>query len=222
MSLHNITFEERILFEEYLLEGLPKNKIATLLKRNRKSLYLELKNNSNGVVYSADFAQHLSDTRRSEKRQRPKTECPVIIDFVIRNLTRFAPDIIAVRAFIEKGISISCESIYTIIYNGSYSLDPLLPSKRRNRKKRNRGDDKRGKIIAARSMRERPKRADKRIDIGHIEADTVVGENHKGAIVTLVDKATCFAFGALTKVRTAKAVKKKSLKWLEGQGTRLK
>ena len=49
-------------------------------------------------------------------------------------------------------------------------------------------------------MRDSPKRADKRIDIGHIEADTVVGKNHKGAIVTLVDKATCFAFGALTEV----------------------
>lgn len=209
MSLHNITFTERLLFEEYLLEGLSKTKIAALMKRSRKSLYLELKNNSNGTVYSADYAQYVSDKRKSQKRSCPKTKCPAIIAFVLRNLKNFAPDIIAVKAFTEKGISISCESIYTIIYNASYSLDPLLPSKRRNRKKRNRGDDKRGKIIAARPMRERTERADKRIDIGHIEADTVVGKNHKGAIVTLVDKATCFAFGALTEVRTAKAVKKK-------------
>ncbi len=139
------------MFEEYLLDGLSKTKIAALLKRSRKSLYLELKNNSNGAVYSADYAQHVSDTRKAQKRNCPKTKCPAIIDFVIRNLKNFAPDIIAVKAFNEKGISISCESIYTIIYNASYSLDPLLPCKRRHRKKRNRGDDKRGKIIAARS-----------------------------------------------------------------------
>jgi transposase, IS30 family len=209
MSLHNITFEERLLLEECLLEGLSKTKIATLLKRNRKTLYLELKNNSNGSVYSADYAQYTSDSRKSSKRQCPKTRCPAIIDFVLRNLKNFAPDIIAVKAFVEQGISISCESIYTIIYNAYYTLDPLLPSRRRKRKKRKRGDDKRGKIIAARPMKERTKRADMRIDIGHIEADTIVGKNHKGAIVTLVDKATCFAFGALTKARTAQAVKKK-------------
>jgi transposase, IS30 family len=209
MSLHNITFEERILFEEYLLAGFSKTKIANLLQRNRKSLYYELRNNSNGTVYSADYAQYVSDTRKHENRNCPKTKCPDMIAFVLRNLKNFAPDIIAVKAFIERGISISCESIYTIIYNASYSLKPILPSKRRNRKKRNRGDDKRGKIIAARSMRERPKRADMRIDIGHIEADTVVGKNHKGAIVTLVDKATCYAFGALTMVRGAKEVQKK-------------
>jgi transposase, IS30 family len=209
MSSHNITFEERKLLEELLLEGFSKKEISKILGRNRKSIYLEIKKNSNGKIYSADFAQHISDSRKSAPRDRPKTENPDIVDFAIRNLKNFAPHVIAAKAFVEQGIVISCESIYTIVYNAGYKYSPLIPSKRRKRKKRNRKEDKRGRLIAGRSIHERTHRADKRIDIGHFEADTIVGKNHKGAIITLVDKATCFAFGSLIESRLAEAVKQR-------------
>lgn len=44
---------------------------------------------------------------------------------------------------------------------------------------------------------DRPKEVDERKVIGHWEGDTVIGKDHKGAILTMVERKTGYAFACL-------------------------
>jgi IS30 family transposase len=58
----------------------------------------------------------------------------------------------------------------------------------RKRKKRYGSPDRRGQIPDRVSIDERPRVVDAKERIGDWEADTVIGCNHKGAIITLVER----------------------------------
>jgi IS30 family transposase len=47
------------------------------------------------------------------------------------------------------------------------------------------GRDRRGQMPDSRTLGERPAHIDKRLQVGHLECDTVIGANHKQAIVTV-------------------------------------
>jgi len=63
-----------------------------------------------------------------------------------------------------------------------------------------------GQIPNRRPMSERPAHIDKRLQVGHPECDTVIGANHKQAIVTVVERKSGYAVMAKVSNKTADLV----------------
>jgi len=92
-------------------------------------------------------------------------------------------------------ITISHERIYQHIWadksNGGTLYQHLRQSNKK-RKKRYGSKDKRGQIRNRISIDERPEIVAQKTRIGDWEIDTVIGKNHQGALVTIVDRFSKF------------------------------
>lgn len=64
--------------------------------------------------------------------------------------------------------------------------------KKRHRRRYNKSD-KRGIIPNRIGISQRPVEVEERVTVGHWECDTMIGANHRGALVTLVERATGLA-----------------------------
>jgi IS30 family transposase len=87
--------------------------------------------------------------------------------------------------------SVSHETIYQFVLEDKKSGGRLYKQLRhsgKKRKKRYGGSDRRGEIKDRVSIDDRPKIIEERDRIGDWEIDLVIGKNHKGAIVTIVDR----------------------------------
>ena len=57
------------------------------------------------------------------------------------------------------------------------------------------------------NISERPQEANARTELYHFEGDTVVGKDHKGAILTMVDRVSRYTILAKSEDRTASSIK---------------
>jgi transposase, IS30 family len=55
-------------------------------------------------------------------------------------------------------------------------------------------------------IEQRPAIADEKVEIGHWESDTVIGANHRGLVVTHVDKASKFLLAGLASNKTVQQI----------------
>ena len=90
----------------------------------------------------------------------------------------------------SPGLNPCHESIYRFVYNHP-SRDHFIQLLRKKHKRRKgRSKVRRGGLHYTRSIRERPKSAEERTEIGHWEGDLIVGEDGESAMGTLVDRMT--------------------------------
>jgi IS30 family transposase len=66
--------------------------------------------------------------------------------------------------------------------------------------------EKRGKIIISHKIEDRPEKANRRIEKGHIEIDTVIGSKNTGCVLTAADRKTRMYFGVLMPNRKAETI----------------
>jgi transposase, IS30 family len=85
---------------------------------------------------------------------------------------------------------VSHERIYQYIYADKRAGGVLHLNLRCRKQRRNRygSYSRRGQLPARRSIDERPAIVDRKARRGDWEADTIIGRNHQGAIVSLVDR----------------------------------
>ena len=96
---------------------------------------------------------------------------------------------------LDTGIYVVHETIYRYIYYNKANGGKLYTSLRhKNKKYHKRSNDykARGMIIDRVMIDQRPKIVDKKSRIGDLEIDTVIGKNHIGALVTVVDRKSKF------------------------------
>ena len=90
-------------------------------------------------------------------------------------------------------------SIFMQIKRNGGNLHTHLRCQKKYRK-RTGSYDRRGKIPNAVSIEKRPEETEKRERLGDWEGDTIVGNKHKGAILTLVDRKSGYTLiGQLNK-----------------------
>ena len=77
-------------------------------------------------------------------------------------------------------------------------------------------EEKRGKIQISHDITERPAGAEKRSEIGHWEADTVVGKQGKACLVTLVDRKSRYLMCGKADKKNAQAVSRAMIDLLLG------
>ncbi len=100
----------------------------------------------------------------------------------------------------------SHETLYQHVYADKCAGGKFWQNLRCHKKRRKRcasGRERRGQIIGRLPLSERPVYIQERKHVGHWEGDTVIGANHKGAIVTLVERKSWYAVLAKAANKTA-------------------
>lgn len=130
----------------------------------------------------------------------------------------FSPEQIVGRAAIEGKEVVSHERIYQYIWKDKRAGGKLykhLRNKGKKYRKRIHSKDNRGIIINRIDISKRPKVVDNKERIGDLEIDLVIGKDHKGALLTINDRATGLLFMGKIDSKESKAVTDKTIELLE-------
>jgi len=218
--MSHLSYEQRYTIEVLLQDKKSKSEIAKLLSVDKTVIYRELKRNSderNGV-YKAKLAQSKYEKRLFSKPKYMKTT-PELKQQIVTLLEQdYSPE--QVNGFMKKNNqqTLSHESIYQMIWkdkkvNGT--LHEHLRRKGRRYRKRGSSKDSRGKIVGRVGIEKRPKEAEERKVFGHFELDTIIGKDHKGAIITLNERASGMLWMRKVESKDAEIVIKKLAEMLE-------
>ena len=104
----------------------------------------------------------------------------------------WSPEQISARLKKDQDIDISHEWIYQYILRDKKQDGDLYTHLRcqKKRKKRYGSKERRGCLKNRKFIDDRPEIVDQKIRVGDWEADTIIGKNHKHAIITLTERKT--------------------------------
>ncbi len=214
-----LTFKERVIIETLLGEKQRKSFIAKQLNRSGSTITRELNKwiKKPSDVYSANIAHWTAHDDYLNKRNLDKISTHKALKIYVYKglLNGYSPELIAGQIKLHYPnnsiMTISYEAIYTHIYNHNEGnlkrkLIALLiysNSKRRSRK----GSQKtRGRIKDAVSIDDRPAHIEQREEVGHWEADLMIGPKQTSSIGTLVERKTRFLYIVKTENRKSETV----------------
>jgi IS30 family transposase len=215
MNYKQLTDAQRYKIEVLLKEDYSKTSIANILRVDRSTIYRELKRNSKKRSYNASFAQKVSDERRKEAYKHAVFDINMRI-YIVNKLCfyQWSPEQIKGRCAIEKTEMVSVERIYQFIYQDQSQgglLYTHLRTARRWRRKRLNRKHQRGKIPNRIMIDQRPELVNKKERYGDWEVDTIVGKNHKSAILTLTERKSQFELMVKTDGTKSLSIKKQMI-----------
>jgi IS30 family transposase len=197
--MRHITQEQRYTIFVLLEKGKTQTEIAEIIGKHKSSISREITRNADqrNLKYKADLAQRKCRGRHAEKKKKTRFTRE-ISDYVDQQLARkLSPEQISGRARIENIEVVSHERIYQYIWKNKKEGGLLYQNLRsRGKRYRKRGSlkDSRGIIPNRRHISERPEVVEEKSRIGDLEIDTVIGKNHKGALVTINDRKSSKVF----------------------------
>jgi len=175
--------------------GKNQKEIAELLGVSPGTICRELKRNKGKKGYRPKQAQIKADKRRKQAAKAIKMTKEVIVEIEEKIRLDWSPEQVSGWLKVNQGIAISHERIYQHIWADKRHGGTLYKHLRQSNKKRKKqygSKDKRGQIRNRVSIDERPAIVAEKIRIGDWEIDTVIGQNHQGALVTIVDRVSKF------------------------------
>jgi len=205
-----ITLEQRYEISGYSQAGFNESQIAKLLGFHKSTINRELNRNGSISFYDPEKAQKKAVHRRKTalKSVRFTGEMKKLI---IRRLKEeWSPEQICGRCKADNIDMVSHESIYQFVWKNKGTGGELyrhLRNSHKKKKKRYNAKDNRGIIPDRVFIDERPGIVEEKSRIGDWEIDTVIGANHKGAIVTIVDRFSKYLCMAKVKNKKAEIVK---------------
>ncbi len=193
---HHVTRDKRSQVYALMSRGISQRQIAAQLGVSPSTISREIKRNSGQRGYRVEQADRLAQQRRSNASRRPKKLTGEIRDLIIQCLKMgWSPEQICGRLAREGVVNLCPETIYQMIWKDKRQGGSLYVFLRRRTKPYNRRGNKtagRGCIPNRVDIDQRPKIVEKKTRIGDWEADTIIGANHKGVIVSVVDRASKF------------------------------
>ena len=191
MASH-LTLEEREAIAHMYRAGKMQTQIAERLGRSKSTISRELRRNRSRNGYWAVAADRKAQTRRSQRPWVGKLERPEVRRYVRERLRQsWSPDQIAGRSHSDfprdRRRQISHQTIYTWIRTEEAAGKHWQRYLRRLGRKRP-DQENRGQMRACVSIAGRPAVVDRRSRYGDWEGDTIVGANHRGGAVTLVER----------------------------------
>jgi IS30 family transposase len=207
MSYTQLTCEQRYQIYSLKKIGTSQTKIAETIGVHKSTISRELRRNRGQKGYRPKQAHQKALARQNKARKRISQADWELIEQKLE--IEWSPEQISNKFGALYGIQISHEWIYQHVREDKRQGGELYTHLRHPKKYRKRtgNSDQRGKIPNRVSIEERPEAAENRERIGDWEADTIIGKERKGAIVTLVDRKSRFLRMGLVKRRTKKAVK---------------
>jgi IS30 family transposase len=217
-----LTEDERIEIYAMKQAGKQQNMIAGKLGVHPSTISRELTRNTGLRGYRPKQAQQRTLHRRFNACKAVKMT-PETIDYIESKLAEeHSPEQIAERMKFDlgwHGPTVSHERIYQHIWQDKARDGTLYKHLRiggtKQRRKRRNSRDMRGTIRNRVGIQERPKIVERKIRIGDWEGDTVVGKNHQGALVTLVDRKSKLTLIGKVDRYTAEAVEKTIISLME-------
>lgn len=203
--------------------GTSQSKIAKIVGRSASTISREIKRNTGGRGYRYKQADTKAVERRAKASRDPKKMTQTLIAIIEEKLLQeeWSPDQISGRLKKEGIADISHEAIYQHIWKDKRTGGTLHKHLRHNGKKYNKrssGKAGRGSIPNRVDIDERPPVVEEKARIGDWEGDTIIGANHRGAIVSYVDRCSKFTILKRIGKKTAALVTQATLDKL-GQGT---
>ena len=197
MKYTQLTLSKRYHISALNKQGYSQKSIAQELEVHPSTICRELRRNRDIVRgYNAELAQIKSTKVEMQKKKRFSLT-KAIEKYIRAKLKQdWSPEQIAGRMKLDTGVSIVHETIYRYIYTNKKNGGKLYTYLRhKNKKYHHRSNDyrSRGTIIDRVMIDKRPKIVEKKSRIGDWEIDTVVGKDHKGFLVTVVDRKSKFA-----------------------------
>jgi len=209
---NQLTDTQRYQIEAYLKAGMKKKFIINQLNISRSTLYRELKRNSSSRgTYNASRAQMLANERK-ERYGRSRKFTNSIQAKIIKWLTgeQWSPKQIVGYCLKHHIPMVSHEGIYQFIRADKAAGGSLYKELRHKLKHRKRPVGGHMPVKDRTPISERPDVINNKLRFGDWEIDTIIGKDHKGAIVTIVERQTAFfMMGKLEQGKDAKALAKK-------------
>lgn len=192
-------YKQLTLGQRYQIEALKKagkenKEIAVLVETSESTISRELKRNEGKGGYCAVQAQERAEQRKREGKKPTKLTAEVI-QLITQGL-RFdhSPQQVSGALKVAQGISVSHEWIYRYVKKERLNGGDLYMHLRQAGKRRKKygSKDTRGQLCNRVSIEQRPDIVDEKTRIGDWEIDTVIGQHHKGALVTIVERKSRF------------------------------
>lgn len=230
MTYQQITYEERIILITLKRQGLSIREIARQINRHFSTIYRELnRNRCRGVdnAYRAFKANRRAVARRRRSRRNSHyTERDFLLVKKLLKMRLSPEQIIGFtrRLNLTKN-KMSHETIYQYIWrdkkNGG-SLWTYLRQSSKQRRKRYKAYDSRGRLANKRHITERPEIIETRKTKGHWEIDTVHGRGSNHCIVTLLERKTGYVLIGKSKDKSTASVNKRIISMINKSDLRFK
>jgi IS30 family transposase len=205
----HLTKEDRYHIKAQKAVGKSVAKIAKKIGCDKSTISRELRRNRGRRGYRPKQAHGLARERwkGAEKAIKMTPELIAVVEGRLRQ--KWSPEQITGRLKREDQPHVIHERIYQHILddkeNGGELWRCLRWSNRRRRKRYGRADS-RGEIPGRVSIEKRGRKANKRKRVGHLERDLVIGKNHRGALLTIVDRKSRLTLAARVMGKTATEV----------------
>ena len=217
-----LTEEDRIEIYAMKQAGKKQNMIAAKLGVDPGTISRELTRNCGLRGYRPRQAQQKALHRRFTARKAVKMTSETIGYIECKLQQEHSPEQIAERMKLDPGWhgpTVSHERIYQHVWRdkvwGGVLHKHLRICGTKQRRKRRNSRDMRGTIKNRVGIEKRPDIVERKIRIGDWEGDTVVGKNHQGALVTLVDRKSKLTLIGKVDRYTAESVEKTIVSLME-------
>jgi len=215
MSKH-LALKERYHIWFLHKSGKSNGHISRETKRHKTTISRELKRNKSPGGYDPDKANKKAIERKKITHKQ---------NIFVKDIKEFAEKKIRenwspeqIKGYCKKNEinMVSHQRLYQHIQEDQQQGGDLFKHLRHAKKRRKRYgiEERRGQIKNKRMIDERPEIVNCKIRFGDWEADTIIGLDHKGCIVTLVDRKTKLALIANVKNKKAETVKNAIIKML--------
>ena len=209
-----ITQEERYQIAALLAAGFNQSYIAAQLSRDKSTISREISRNKGPRGYQPKQANDKALQRRKTAYKAVKMTAELITFVESKLREEWSPDQISGWLLIECHMTLSHERIYQHIWEDKHQGGDLYKHLRRQGKKyekRCNGKSSRGQIKNRVSIDHRPMIVAAKLRVGDWEIDTVIGKNHQGALVTLVERKTLYTLVAQVDRKQADKVTKATI-----------
>lgn len=217
-NYNHISSYQRIELATLHRNGYSVSNISKQLKLHRSTVYRELKRNSRPRgSYEAYYANNLSEIRKERfaKNRKFTSQMMGLINQKLEN-QQWSPEQINGYCIQNNIPMVSHERIYQYVYqdkeNGGKLFEHLRTGKKKHKKRY--GKHKNPKVIIKNkvSIDERPEIINNKERYGDWEIDTIIGKNHKGAIVTVVERKSSFILIRKLKGKNASELAKETIR----------
>jgi IS30 family transposase len=221
MMYRQITFAERYTLGVLRRDGLSPAAIARVLGRHRSTIGREVRRNGTprDGCYRPQLAEWYARSRRSHARRNRQFSGADLQQVRALLAEHWSPEQVAGRLRLEGRLQISHETIYRYIWADKAAGGTLythLRGAQKQRRKRYGRYDSRGRVAGKRPITARPAVVETRTQLGHWEADTVVGPG-RPCILSLVERKTGYVVIGQLRARTTAAVNRRATALIQAQ-----
>ncbi|WP_438835258.1 IS30 family transposase [Streptococcus pluranimalium] len=209
MTYTHLTTNELVMIEAYYQEGATVRAIVASLGRSKQTIYKVIHYLEAGHTAYGCYEHYKANKKRSGRR---KTQLANSVKVFIQNYLERDWSLDVIKGTYPDKIPCSMRTLYRLVDCGIFNKEDL-PWK--SKRKPNGKKETRGKQSFRRDIRERAKLfPDFDSEFGHLEGDTIVGQNHKSAVITLVEKLSKAIITLQTDGRKASDIDRSLNRWM--------